>query len=102
MSEPLDLSLIRKQIRAKQPVSHGQSEALLAEYERVVTFLAAKPEPSVPLSAIRALVQQWREEAREVRLRQYNATIWKAVAFEVERRAKQLAALCPAPPEDHV
>jgi hypothetical protein len=59
-----------------------------------------QPDPSVPLSAILALVQQWREDVAGYRRREYNGVSWQAVALEVERRADQLAALCPPVPKD--
>jgi hypothetical protein len=49
-------------------------------------------DPSVPLSAIRALVQQWREQADTTNLFLEASTL--AVC------ANELEALCPAPPED--
>jgi hypothetical protein len=51
--------------------------------------------PSVPLSAIRALVQQWREEAGS-QIDDWN----HEYALALDKCADQLAALCPALPED--
>jgi hypothetical protein len=64
--------------------------------EQTRAILAA--EPSVPLSAIRALVQQWDKDCE----------CWPpfgagACAIKAIRKCMDdLAALCPAPPEDHV
>jgi hypothetical protein len=52
-------------------------------------------EPSVPLSAIRALVQQWREHAEDTR--SHLSADFKGAMLIL---ADELAALCPAPPED--
>jgi hypothetical protein len=66
-------------------------------------------DPSVPLSAIRALVQQWRERVA-VCLRisaEVGATgdmalaqAWHEEADHKDECANELAALCPAPPEE--
>jgi hypothetical protein len=77
--------------------------------------MSATPDPSVPLSAIRALVQQWREEADAIdaRAKRYcyggeldgdmldeDISHLFQEATVTRQRADQLAALCPAPPED--
>jgi hypothetical protein len=55
----------------------------------------SKPEPSVPLSAIRALVEEMREEIKRV----YAITgRCEVPALLVSMWLDQLAALCPAPP----
>lgn len=62
-------------------------------------------EPSIPLSAIRALIQQWREKARRVRpLESAPLTAEKrariAEWMHYTNRANELEALCPAPSEE--
>jgi hypothetical protein len=68
---------------------------------------APKPDPSVPLSAIRALVQQWREQAirlhRDGNERDHvreSQSYCYGQEHAYQDCADQLAALCPAPPED--
>lgn len=66
-------------------------------------------DPSVPLSAIRALVQQWRE--RDAACRRISAECaargelvlaraWHEETDHKQECSNDLAALCPAPPED--
>lgn len=64
-------------------------------------------DPSVPLSAIRALVQQWREKRSEYEAVADDAATrdkWKAVHFyralAFKECADQLAALCPPAPAE--
>jgi hypothetical protein len=64
-------------------------------------------EKPVPLSAIRALVQQWRIKEIvagqcSVEFSQETAEIAGKETETLARCIKELAALCPAPPEDHV
>jgi hypothetical protein len=67
---------------------------------------AMTPEPSVPLSAIRALVQQWRENSerwvkRAIEIDNVRVSgHFEGSAAQAAYCADQLAALCPAPPED--
>jgi hypothetical protein len=67
--------------------------------EQPITEMSA--DPSVPLSAIRALVQQWREVAKEPDADDDDFDDWDyEYAEAMTRCADQLAALCPAPPEE--
>jgi hypothetical protein len=66
----------------------------------------SKPDQSVPLSAIRALVQQWEKEIAGyesgVTLPTPVGDMNYASASTARKILAQLAALCPAPPEDQV
>jgi hypothetical protein len=75
----------------------------------VETPPAPKPEPSVPLSAIRALVQQWRERVAICRRISVESAArgelvlgraWAEEADHKQESITDLTALCPAPPED--